>query len=117
MPTAPSVSEGRYRLSTRRGKQFNSMVWAARDPLTGAHRDALFMSAEDARELQLAEGDAVVVRSESGATVRARAHVAPIRSGNVQMFWPEANALIAGGRRDAASGVPDYTALVEIARA
>ena len=33
------------------------------------------------------------------------------------MFWPEANALIAAGRRDAASGVPDYNAVVEITRA
>jgi len=33
------------------------------------------------------------------------------------MFWPEANALIAAGRRDPVSGVPDYNAVVEITRA
>jgi hypothetical protein len=33
------------------------------------------------------------------------------------MFWPEANVLIAAGRRDSASGVPDYNAVVEISRA
>jgi hypothetical protein len=58
-----------------------------------------------------------VVRAEGGAEVRARAHLASIRAGNVQMFWPEANPLIPGGRRDAASGVPDYNAIVELARA
>jgi hypothetical protein len=42
------------------------------------------------------------------AWVRARAHVAAIRSGNVQMFFPESNLLIQAGERDA-SGVPDYT--------
>ena len=42
--------------------------------------------------------------------------VVPIRAGNVQMFWPEANTLIAEGRRDAVSGVPDYNAVVEISR-
>ena len=47
-----------------------------------------------ARALGVSHGDPVVVRGESGAEVRARAHLAPIREGNVQMFWPEANALI-----------------------
>jgi anaerobic selenocysteine-containing dehydrogenase len=93
------------------------MVWRDRDPLTGATRDAVFLSADDAKALGVAEGQPVVVRSETGATVRARAHVAPIRAGNVQMFWPEANALIAAGRRDTVSGVPDYNAVVEISRA
>jgi len=32
------------------------------------------------------------------------------------MFWPEANVLIAAGRRDPVSGVPDYNAVVEIRR-
>ena len=92
------------------------MVWRERDPLTGAGRDALFLSAVDAIALAVTEGDPLVVRAEGGATVRARAHVVPIRAGNVQMFWPEANPLIAQGRRDAVSGVPDYNAVVEISR-
>ena len=116
LESASPLRPGLYQLSTRRGKQFNSMVWRDRDPLTGATRDALFLSAEDARALAVAEGDPLVVRAESGATVRARAHVAPIRAGNVQMFWPEANPLIAAGRRDPTSGVPDYNAVVEISR-
>ena len=116
MPAAAEQRPGRYQLSTRRGKQFNSMVWRERDPLTGAGRDALFLSAVDAIALAVTEGDPLVVRAEGGATVRARAHVVPIRAGNVQMFWPEANALIAQGRRDAVSGVPDYNAVVEISR-
>src|SRR5439155_13348066 len=116
MPAAAEQRPRRYQLSTRRGKQFNSMVWRERDPLTGAGRDALFLSAVDAIALAVTEGDPLVVRAEGGATVRARAHVVPIRAGNVQMFWPEANALIAQGRRDAVSGVPDYNAVVEISR-
>jgi len=116
MPAAAEQRPGRYQLSTRRGKQFNSMVWRERDPLTGAGRDALFLSAVDAIALAVTEGDPLVVRAEGGATVRARAHVVPIRAGNVQMFWPEANPLIAQGRRDAVSGVPDYNAVVEISR-
>src|SRR4029077_5200980 len=117
LPKSESLPAGRYHLSTRRGKQFNSMVWRGPDPLTGATRDALFLSADDARGLGVSEGAWLVVRAEGGATLRARAHVAPIRAGNDQMFWPEAHALIRAGRRDPVSGVPDYNAVVEISRA
>jgi len=106
------AGDGRLRLSTRRGKQFNSMVWGDRDPLTGAARDALFVSPADAARLHVRDGDPVRVRSDHGE-VPARVHVADIRAGNVQMFFPEANPLLAAGRRDP-SGVPDYNALVEI---
>ena len=41
------------------------------------------------------------------------AHVAALRSGNVQMFFPECNLLIRAGERDA-SGVPDHNAVVEV---
>lgn len=114
-PHRLDLPEGRFLLSTRRGKQFNSMVWKAKDPLTGAGRDALFMSADDAVALGLADGDPVSVRSATGS-MAARVKVAAIRPGNVQAFWPEANVLIAGGVRDAASGVPDYNAVVEVVR-
>ena len=46
--------------------------------------------------------------------MRARAHIAPIRAGNVQAFFPEANVLLAPNRRDPISGVPDYNAVVEV---
>jgi predicted molibdopterin-dependent oxidoreductase YjgC len=111
-PPELRIPEGRLLLSTRRGRQFNSMVFRQRDPLTGADRDALFISAEDAGRIGVGEGDPVLVRSETGE-VRARAHVAPIRAGNAQMFFPECNPLIRAGERDA-SGVPDYNAIVEV---
>jgi predicted molibdopterin-dependent oxidoreductase YjgC len=116
VPVTPPEQElpaGHFRLATRRGKQLNSMVWQSRDPLTGADRDALFISAEDARSLGLADGAAVRVRSQTGE-VPAHLKVVPIRPGNVQMFFPEANPLIQGGRRDPSSLVPDYNATVEI---
>jgi predicted molibdopterin-dependent oxidoreductase YjgC len=112
-PQEAALPPGRYALSTRRGKQFNSMVFKRRDPLTGAHRDALFISEADATALGIHEGDAVRVRSASGE-LAARVRVAPMRAGNVQMFFPEANPLIAPGRRDPVALVPDYNATVEI---
>ncbi len=113
-PPETALAPGHFLLSTRRGKQFNSMVWKEKDPLTGARRDAIFVSPEDAAALRLADGDALVVRSETGAELLATAHLSEIRSGNVQMFFPEANALLPSGRRDPVSHVPDYNAIVEL---
>jgi molybdopterin-dependent oxidoreductase alpha subunit len=114
-PPAAGPPSGRFLLSTRRGKQFNTMVWDDVDPLTGATRDALLISEADVRALGGRDGDAVVVRSEHGE-MRARLHVAPMRDGNVQAFFPEANVLLPAGRRDV-SGVPDYNTIVEVVRA
>jgi molybdopterin-dependent oxidoreductase alpha subunit len=113
MPQEAALPPGRFRLSTRRGKQFNSMVWRDVDPITGAGRDALFISAADAARLGVAEGDEVLVRSESGE-VRARVKLAALRDGNVQLFFPEANPLLDPTRRDPVGLVPDYNAEVAI---
>jgi molybdopterin-dependent oxidoreductase alpha subunit len=112
-PQEAMLPTGRFLLSTRRGKQFNSMVWRDTDPITGGGRDALFLSALDAGRLGLAEDDEVVVRSETGE-VRARVAIAELRAGNVQMFFPEANPLLDPTRRDPVGLVPDYTAVVTL---
>lgn len=104
---------GEFVLSTRRGKQFNSMVFAATDPLTGAPRDGVLMDAADAQRLGLADGARVRIRSAHGE-MAARVYVAAIRAGNVQVFFPEGNPLLPGGVRDPDSGVPDYTTRVSI---
>ena len=104
--------DGPLRLSTRRGKQFNTMVLATRDPLTGAGRDAVFLAETDATARRLRDGDSVVVRSPHGE-LQGHVHVAPLRAGNVQVYFPEGNVLLALGRRGA-SGVPDYTTEVEV---
>jgi molybdopterin-dependent oxidoreductase alpha subunit len=115
-PHEVEVPAGRFLLSTRRGKQFNTMVFKSADPLTGAQRDALFISAADAGRLGVAEGERVAVRSDTGE-VDARIHVSAIRDGNVQMFFPEANPLISTNKRDPVALVPDYNAVVTIVRA
>jgi molybdopterin-dependent oxidoreductase alpha subunit len=106
-------SDGRLRLTTRRGKQFNSMVQALRDPLTGASREDVFISAEDAARLGLEDGDAVRVRTESGE-MRGRCRVAKMAPGNVEVHWPEGNALIKRGVCDPDCGIPDYNAMVYV---
>jgi len=110
------VPEGMYRLATRRGKQFNSMVQERRDSLTGATRDAVLMSAEDAAARGLADGDAIVLTSDTGR-LEGRVFVAPIKSGNLQVHWPEGNVLIDPDRRSPVAGIPDYNAFVRLERA
>jgi molybdopterin-dependent oxidoreductase alpha subunit len=107
---------GHFRLATRRGKQFNSMVQAERDPLNGAGRDAVLLSAHDAQALGVRHGEAIVLRSRTGM-FRGRVFVSPIKPGNVQVHFPEANALLDLTRRENTSGIPDYGTLVTIERA
>jgi molybdopterin-dependent oxidoreductase alpha subunit len=111
----PAPADGRLALATRRGKQFNSMVQARRDTITGAARDAVLISAHDASRLGIADGDAVVVRSDAGE-LRGEALVSPIAPGNLQVHWPEGNALIGDRRRSPQAGIPDYNARVTVER-
>jgi molybdopterin-dependent oxidoreductase alpha subunit len=108
------VPKGKFLLSTRRGKQFNSIVHDDADPLTGARRDDVLMAAEDATRLALRAGDTVVLRNEYGR-FRGRVKIDRIKPGSLQVHWPEGNALVPSGRLDE-SGVPDYTAVVEVSR-
>jgi len=107
---------GTFAVSTRRGKQFNTLVYADTDPLTGAARDAVLMNPEDAAERHLRSGDAVTLTNGNGRFT-GRVVVAPIARGNLQIHFPEGNTLIARGPRDPTGGVPDYNARVELAAA
>jgi predicted molibdopterin-dependent oxidoreductase YjgC len=109
------VGEGRFILSTRRGKQFNSMVHRARDPLTGASRNDVLINETDASRLGLAEGDEVILKSSAGE-MRCRCRIAQIAAGNAQVHWPEGNVLLERGICDPECGIPDYNTTVEIAR-
>jgi len=106
------VPEGYFLLSTRRGKQFNSMVQAEIDPLTGAGRDDIFMSALDAERLGIANGDPILLRSDRGE-FQGRVKIERIKPGCLLGHWPEVNLLIPAGCLDP-SGVPDYNAIVEV---
>lgn len=109
------VPEGWLMMHTRRGKQFNSMVFADEDAIQGgASRDDVFLSADDARRLSIGEGDAVRLFNQTGE-LRGVARVVDSKPGYVQTYWPEANVLIAR-RYDPLSGEPDYNALVRLER-
>src|SRR5262249_18319817 len=54
--SARANGAAQFFVSTRRGKQFNSMVQRDVDPLTGARRDDVLISAADLARLNLREG-------------------------------------------------------------
>jgi molybdopterin-dependent oxidoreductase alpha subunit len=114
-PVARRPAKGSFRVSTRRGKQFNSMVQREADPLTAALRDDVLMAAEDADRLGLRTGDPVRLVSANGS-YDGQARIDAIKPGNLQVHWPEGNVLLSREERDASSGEPDYNAVVTLER-
>ncbi len=107
------VPEGKFCFTTRRGKQFNSMTYGKKDPLTGSRRrDDVFVNPADAARLKLDDGDPILLRSLVGE-FRGRVRLSDIREGALQAYWPEGNILIER-RLDPVSAEPDYNAIVEV---
>ncbi|HEU4740519.1 MAG TPA: FdhF/YdeP family oxidoreductase [Meiothermus sp.] len=100
------IPTGALRLVTRRGKQFNSMVHEATDPINGLPRDAVLMSASDVAKLGLASGQSVVLSNEKGK-LTCRVFVGEVKQGSVQVHWPEGNVLI-GEKRSPKAKIPGY---------
>jgi molybdopterin-dependent oxidoreductase alpha subunit len=107
------LPEGQFRVSTRRGKQFNSMIHAKQDALNGATREAILMSQTDATKLGLHDGDAVKLISSFGE-YRGKVLIAPVKPSNLQVHWPEGNVLLDANKRSNESHVPDYNATVKL---
>jgi molybdopterin-dependent oxidoreductase alpha subunit len=112
-PSNEVLKDGEFYLATRRGKQFNSIVYGVDDPLVGSkRRDEIFLSAEDASRLGLQEGSRITLESETG-TFTGVCKISNVHPGTIQMFWPEANVLISR-RIDPMSQEPDYNTIVRI---
>jgi predicted molibdopterin-dependent oxidoreductase YjgC len=114
-PNAEAAASRTFRLTTRRGAQFNSMIFGERDLLTGAERHDVLMSPEDACALGLAPGELLRLRSEAGEFLGV-CRLAEVARGTLQAYWPEANVLVPR-RLDPASKEPDYNIDVRVERA
>ena len=117
IPEIPNTTlpTGWYKMTTRRGKQFNSMVFHDADTLQGGkRRDDIFLSEEDAHALGVVAGDGLELRNEMG-TFQGVARPVEMARGALQTYWPESNMLIER-KYDEASGEPDYNCLVQIRR-
>ncbi|GAB6932257.1 FdhF/YdeP family oxidoreductase [Calditerricola satsumensis] len=108
--------EGTFFVTTRRGKQFNSMVYGDVDPLTGAERDDVLIHEEDARALGIADGDAIVVYNRHGM-FHGRARYAPIQRGNLAVHWPEGNVLFPRGKYEPHAQIPMYNTVAIVEKA
>jgi predicted molibdopterin-dependent oxidoreductase YjgC len=109
------AGDGLFVVSTRRGKQFNSLIYANIDPLNGAPRDAILMNPADAQRLGLTEHAPVVLKNDIGEYT-GRVFYAQIARGNLQIHWPEGNVIVRRGVTDPAGGVPDYNARVRVSK-
>jgi predicted molibdopterin-dependent oxidoreductase YjgC len=106
------IPDGYFLVTSRRGKQFNSMVQEKQDKITGALREAILMSPIDAEKLGLSEGDRVRLKNVFGE-YEGRVYTAPVKPGNLQVHWPEGNGLLDKSKRSL-EGVPDYNAMVSV---
>lgn len=109
------VPEGCFYLTTRRGKQFNSIVIKGHDPVHGGYlRTDVLVAQSDLDAIGMKDGDMARLVSDIGS-MEARLRVADIRPGVLQAYWPECNVVI-GRRIDPRSEEPDYNAPVRIER-
>lgn len=100
-------------VTTRRGKQFNSIVQNEVDQLTGAARNHVFISPEDMTRLGLRSNQPIELFNAHGV-FRGRAFEAKLTLGNIQLHWPEANVLLDPEHIDPGGKVPDYGARVRV---
>ena len=89
------------------------MVHELSDALTGAAREAVLISREDAERLGLRPGERIRLRNDVG-DFEGRVCVAPVKPGNLQVHWPEGEVLIDRRRRSPQAGIPDYNAVVRV---
>jgi molybdopterin-dependent oxidoreductase alpha subunit len=108
--------EGHFYATTRRGKQFNSMVYGETDPFNGAGRMDVLISSQDADSLGLRDGDAVVAYNRHGV-FHGRAKREAVAPGNIEVYWPEGNVLFPTGVYESHAGIPEYNAAVIVEKA
>jgi molybdopterin-dependent oxidoreductase alpha subunit len=108
--------EGQFIVTSRRGKQFNSMVYKDKDPFNGASRYDVLMNAKDASHLSIAEGEGIVVYNGFGV-FQGKAKFVNIARGNLEVHFPEGNFLLPRGRYEKYAGIPDYNITVTVEKA
>jgi molybdopterin-dependent oxidoreductase alpha subunit len=96
LPPAAPNRERQLRLMTVRSEgQFNTVVYEEEDIYRGQERrDVVLVNPEDIRRLGLAPEQRVTVRSATGELAHQLVRPYDIRSGNVAMYYPEANVLV-----------------------
>ncbi|KSU81006.1 oxidoreductase alpha (molybdopterin) subunit [Fictibacillus enclensis] len=114
----PDLKKGKdtYYVTTRRGKQFNSMVYHESDPFNGAGRYDVLMNGNDAKELSIHEGETIVVYNQHGV-FQGRAKFIDIARGNLEVHFPEGNFLLPKGVYEKYAKIPSYNVAVKVEKA
>ncbi|SFS50504.1 FdhF/YdeP family oxidoreductase [Marininema halotolerans] len=108
--------EDEFTLTTRRGKQFNSMIYSEVDPFNQAEREDILIHKSDAKRLHIKDGDAIVLHNNHGR-FHGKARLAPIRAGNLAVHWPEGNTLFPKGLYEKYAQIPEYNGNVILEKA
>lgn len=108
--------EGHFYVTTRRGKQFNSMIYGETDPFNAADRFDVLIHPQDARQHAIQDGEAIVIHNSCG-TFHGKARYADTKRGNLQVYWPEGNVLIPKGVYEKYAGIPEYNTAVQVEKA
>ena len=99
-----------FRMMTVRSEgQFNTVVYDLDDKYRGVNtRNAVLMNADDIAAFGLTENCRVKVSNATGKMTNLKLLAFPIKSGNVMMYYPEANALVPRGDYDKKSRTPSF---------
>lgn len=106
-------SPGQFNVTTRRGKQFNSMIYGQKDPFNDAGRRDILINPDDAAQINIQENEDIVVFNQHGM-LQGRAKFENTKKGNIQVHWPEGNCLIPRGVYEQYAGIPEYNTSVNI---
>ncbi len=105
--------EGEFYVTTRRGKQFNSMIYGEKDPFNDADRYDILMHKRDARQLGVEDGTSVVLDNANGS-FQGKVKLADVKPGNLQVHWPEGNCLMPNGVFERFAAIPEYNTSVKL---
>lgn len=95
-------------MTVRSEGQFNTVVYDLNDRYRGIQsRDVVLMNPEDIQANGLQEGQRVNVKNTTGMLVAQELVAYPIKSGNIMMYYPEANILVPR-TRDEQSQTPSF---------
>lgn len=109
-------TEGEFQVTTRRGKQFNSMIYGETDPFNRAGRYDVLIHPDDAAAYHIEEGERIVLHNRHGF-FHGHARLADTRRGNLAVYWPEGNVLIPKGVYEPQAGIPEYNTTVVLEKA
>jgi molybdopterin-dependent oxidoreductase alpha subunit len=106
--TEPNV----FQLMTVRSEgQFNTVVYELQDRYRGVKsREVVLMNPDDIKSLGFQEGQKVTVENDTGRICGLKITAFAIKSGNILMYYPEANVLVPR-RHDNQSKTPSFKSI------